>query len=129
MRKFLQMTMMVALMSVWSYGAATFAESMDELSIKPSFRYRMQQSVTVDLTLLLPKAGRAGIVLYGESDSGTQLLQSRFTTPSGLYRGTMLLPSYLTEVTVQARYRGKVTNLVVPIANRSIVATLDLNPH
>jgi hypothetical protein len=127
MRKFLQM--ILAMMSVWSYGSATFAESMDDLTIKPNFRYRMQQSVTVDLTLLLPKAVRAGVVFYGESDSGTQLLQSRFTTPSGLYRGTMLLPSYLTEVTVQARYRGNVMNLVVPIENRSIVATLDLNPH
>ncbi|MFO1417777.1 MAG: hypothetical protein U1E83_03835 [Methylotetracoccus sp.] len=107
-------------------GTVASAETMDELTVKPTFRYRMQQMVKVDVNLILPKAGRAGIVLYGDDPDGRQLLQSRVTNAEGQYHGSMLIPAYLTKVLVRARYRGEVADLLVPVQDRTIVATIDL---
>jgi len=111
-----------------AHSPSSLAETMDDLNVKPGFKYLTQQSVKVDLTLLLPAAGRAGVALYDETDQGRRLLQARVTNVNGSYSGSMLFPSYLKEVTVQARYRDKVIEMVVPIQQRRVSATLDLHP-
>jgi len=111
-----------------AYSPNSLSDTIDDLNVKPGFKYLTQQSVKVDITLLLPAAERAGVALYDETDQGRRLLQARVTNTGGLYSGSMLFPSYLKEVTVQARYRDKVVEMVVPIQQRRISATLDLYP-
>jgi hypothetical protein len=76
--------------------------------------------------LFLPEPGVAGIAIYGESDYGLRFLQSRITRPDGSFVGSILLPSYLTEVKIQARYRDRLQELVLPIVQNRVIGNVDM---
>jgi hypothetical protein len=117
---------LIASLLAVGHAGSLKAETMDHLTVKSTFKYRTQASVKFDIQLILPEPGVAGIVIYGESEQGLRLLQSRITKPDGSFTGSLILPAYLKEVKIQARCRASMQEVVLPIVQRTVVATVDL---
>jgi hypothetical protein len=126
MTKLLRNSALIASLLAVGYTEAPKAETMDDLIVKSTFKYRTQASVKFDIQLILPEPGVAGIAIYGESEQGLRFLQSRITKPDGSYTGSLILPAYLREVKIQVRCLDRMQELVLPIVQRNVTATVDL---
>jgi hypothetical protein len=126
MTKILRHSAIIASLLVMGHTPMAKSETMSDLTVKSNFKYKTQTLVKFDLQLFLPEPGIAGIVIYGDSEQGLRFLQSRITRPDGSFVGSMLIPSYLKEVKIQARYRDRLEEIVIPIVRKSVIATLDM---
>ena len=126
MTKTFRRSALIASLLAVGYCPLSKAQTMTELTVRPNFKFRTQASVRFDLQLILPEPGVAGITIYGDSDEGPRLLQSRVTKPDGSFVGTLTLPAYLTSVRIQARFRDRLQEIALPIAQRNVTATIDL---
>lgn len=126
MTKIIRHSALIASLLALGYAGAPRAETMNDLTVRSTFKYRTQASVRFDIQLLLPEPGVGGIVIYGDSEQGLRFLQSRITRPDGSFIGSLVLPAYLTEVKIQARFRDRLQEVVVPIVQKTVTTTLDL---
>jgi len=126
MTKLIRHSAFIASLLAVGFAETSKAETMDDLIVKSTFKYRTQASVKFDIQLILPEPGVAGIVILGESEEGLRFLQSRIAKPDGSFTGTLILPAYLREVKIQVRCRDRLQEVVLPILQRNVTATIDL---
>ena len=126
MRSIFRHTAIIASLMAIGHGHSVRAETMNDLTVRSNFKYKTQAAVRFDIKLFLPEPGVAGIVIYGDSEEGLRFLQSRITRPDGSFIGSILLPSYLKEVKIRARYRDRLQELVLPIVQSRVIGNVDM---
>jgi len=103
-------------------------ESLNELVTPANFNYSSTKDLNFEIQLYAPDGKPvAGIPIQINEpvDGSYKKLFTLFTNNNGLAQGTFSVPTYMDQFVISPNYIGIPNNLIVPVANNSVVLTFN----